>query len=237
MNSEASPASLSPESLPDYKLAAQELDSLFASLLHDAARPDKPGRLNYHISAPKFATDKDGWDHFAYKVTYSLRAANGADGPSHTFDWRAGVGCVDWKAVKRNPRFMFRNDNAIDSLSSLGGKLSAHGKMLQNEVMSSIAELTSARTVATDKERAANPALANARRMIKPLNPAEVLARCCAEGQEANEAFPDWCANLGYEEDSRAALAMYLACQEGGVKARAIAGRHFAKMAELSVRL
>lgn len=209
------------ETVPDHQLAAQELDALFASL-----------GVTYQISKPEFKTDETGWDHFAYSVSYSVGRQTAA------FQWRAGIGCVDWKAVKRNPCFMHRNDNAIDSLSSLsGGKLTAHGKTLQNEVMTAIAELTSARTTKTDAERAANPALASARRMIKPINPAEVLACCCREGVDSSEVFPDWCANFGYEEDSRAVLATYLACQEEGVKARAIAGQHFATFAELSARL
>jgi hypothetical protein len=45
---------------------------------------------------------------------------------------------------------------------------------------------------------------------------AEVLARCCAEGVGAECSFEQWCGDCGYENtDSRAALATYLACQDG----------------------
>jgi len=70
-------------------------------------------------------------------------------------------------------------------------------------------------------------------------NPAEVLANLCREGLDANEAFGDWCATFGYEEDSRKALATYLECQAAGHRARKIlkSGKLVQQFADLSSRL
>ena len=55
----------------------------------------------------------------------------------------------------------------------------------------------------------------------KKPNPAEVLGRVCADYQSAaHESFPDWCANFGYEEDSRKVYRIYEECQAIGPKLR-----------------
>lgn len=54
-------------------------------------------------------------------------------------------------------------------------------------------------------------------------NPAEVLGRVCADYlSAAHEAFPDWSANFGYDEDSRKAHRVYEDCQSLGSKLRAL---------------
>lgn len=57
----------------------------------------------------------------------------------------------------------------------------------------------------------------------KKPNPAEVLGRVCADYQSAaQESFPDWCGNLGFDEDSRKAYRIYEDCQAIGPKLRAL---------------
>ena len=57
----------------------------------------------------------------------------------------------------------------------------------------------------------------------KKPNPAEVLGRVCADYQSAaHESFPDWCSNLGFDEDSRKAYRIYEDCQAIGPKLRAL---------------
>ncbi|MCQ4311724.1 hypothetical protein NAV33_07420 [Pseudomonas stutzeri] len=51
---------------------------------------------------------------------------------------------------------------------------------------------------------------------VKPHKPeaAGVIHSVILDSSAADESFADWCANLGYDTDSRKALANYLACQE-----------------------
>jgi len=49
-------------------------------------------------------------------------------------------------------------------------------------------------------------------------NPAEVLASCCRDFQYAKTTFDDFCADFGYDIDSRKAERVYFACQEMGPK-------------------
>lgn len=68
----------------------------------------------------------------------------------------------------------------------------------------------------------------------------EVLARVCAEAEDANQSFDDWCGCFGYEADSRKALEIYLSCQSGGAKVLKIMGvtrTLMGRLAELSNRL
>lgn len=48
----------------------------------------------------------------------------------------------------------------------------------------------------------------------------DVLYSLFIDASIARESFEDWCADLGYDTDSRQALETYLACQESGVKLR-----------------
>ena len=58
----------------------------------------------------------------------------------------------------------------------------------------------------------------------KPVAPhaAEVLHSLLADGAGADQLFDDWCADFGYDSDSRKALATYLACQENAIKLRRV---------------
>lgn len=48
----------------------------------------------------------------------------------------------------------------------------------------------------------------------------------------ANDTFADFCANCGYDTDSRRALDVYLACQGIGVKMRRLLGSEYEAIAE-----
>ena len=49
---------------------------------------------------------------------------------------------------------------------------------------------------------------------VNPVLPAELLHGLILDGSCAEDSHADFCANLGYDEDSREGLRLYLACQE-----------------------
>lgn len=51
-----------------------------------------------------------------------------------------------------------------------------------------------------------------------PPPPDSVLHSLIMDWQCSRDSFEDFCANFGYDEDSRRALDTYLACQESGKK-------------------
>lgn len=48
----------------------------------------------------------------------------------------------------------------------------------------------------------------------------DVLYSLASDASCSRESFKDFCSNLGYDEDSRKALSMYLSCQESEHKLR-----------------
>lgn len=60
----------------------------------------------------------------------------------------------------------------------------------------------------------------------KPVTPtaADVLYCLTSEYDALSTSFPDWCADFGYDEDSRKAFKIYEACQEGAKKLRDVFG-------------
>lgn len=69
------------------------------------------------------------------------------------------------------------------------------------------------RKVCHPRERTPRPA---------PPQPDSVLHSLVRDWQCSQDSFADWCRDLGYDTDSRRALATYLACQESGEKLRAM---------------
>lgn len=53
---------------------------------------------------------------------------------------------------------------------------------------------------------------------------AGVLACLLSDGGAVDETFDEWCANLGYDEDSRKALKTFKACQRAGKNVRKLLG-------------
>lgn len=54
-----------------------------------------------------------------------------------------------------------------------------------------------------------------------------VLACLFSDAQCGQSTFPDFCADFGYDTDSRKALETYLACQQSCVKLRKALGSEF----------
>ena len=61
-------------------------------------------------------------------------------------------------------------------------------------------------------------------RRPKPPAAAGVLACLLQDAQSADQSFGDWCADYGYDEDSRKALETYMACQQPGRKLSGVLG-------------
>ena len=57
--------------------------------------------------------------------------------------------------------------------------------------------------------------LRNSAKPIPP-SPADVLHSLMLDATAIEQGFEDWCADLGYDTDSRKAFETYLACQESG---------------------
>lgn len=197
------------ESLQDYQIAAQELAALWASL-----------GLTAEITGAHAAVDEDsgekGWAHVAVTVTIARPLVIGKHKEARaSFDWKMGTGLVKWADIAKRAKYS-RGPTAqreAEEMARYGSRLSAK-----------------------DQARIAGQHLSA---FVKAVNPAEVLARCCADGLEASgTSFDDWASNLGYDTDSRKAEAIYLACQESGTKARKLVdGATFTKLAELANRL
>lgn len=69
-------------------------------------------------------------------------------------------------------------------------------------------------------------------------NAAEVLADLARNSTACEMSFADWCADYGYDTDSRKALETYLACQTGAQEVRKLVGNETAaKLADLANRL
>lgn len=62
-------------------------------------------------------------------------------------------------------------------------------------------------------------ALEKARKPIVP-DVSDVLYALASDASAAESSFDDWCDDFGYDNDSRKALATYLACQETATKLR-----------------
>lgn len=71
--------------------------------------------------------------------------------------------------------------------------------------------------------------LAHVDKRGNPLPPKHDEVLYCLLGDEgcAKDTFPDFCANFGYDVDSRKALETYLACQENGRKLRKALGKEY----------
>lgn len=52
-----------------------------------------------------------------------------------------------------------------------------------------------------------------------------VLYSLCMDASAANESFAEWCANLGFDDDSISAFSTYQACEKIGREMKAFFGR------------
>ena len=62
---------------------------------------------------------------------------------------------------------------------------------------------------------------------------ADVVSSLILDSSALDDSFEDWASNLGYDADSRKALATYLACQKHGAAARRLLGEHFEELSTL----
>jgi hypothetical protein len=176
---------------PDYEIARDELNELFATL-----------NLPVSISEPAGVCE-DGWPCIRYLLTIG----------GETFQYSLGVGHVDWQKAKAYRSF-------------------THADQITVEYMAKGADLI-------DKKAVARVAAKVAQAQGKKPSPAEVLGSCAREGMDASDTFADWCANFGYDEDSRKAERTYFECQANGIKARKVLKSYalVQKFAELSGQL
>lgn len=68
---------------------------------------------------------------------------------------------------------------------------------------------------------------------VKKPSAASVLYCLLSDATVGSELFADFCAELGYDEDSRRALAIYEACQKTAVQMRMFTGEEREKLNEL----
>jgi hypothetical protein len=77
-----------------------------------------------------------------------------------------------------------------------------------------------------NRDLIAHPETARPWQLSKRKTPsaADIISSLCLDAQSGEETFSDFCGNMGYSEDSRKALEVYLKCQEGAVKIRRFLG-------------
>jgi hypothetical protein len=70
--------------------------------------------------------------------------------------------------------------------------------------------------------------------MPKPKAPdvATVVHSLVLDSSACDNSHADWCANFGYDEDSRKAMDIYLACQRNGTTLRKFFGKDFEAVKE-----
>lgn len=67
-----------------------------------------------------------------------------------------------------------------------------------------------------------------------PPKAADVLSNLISDAECSDQSFADFCAELGYDEDSRRALETYLACQNAGREVRRLLGARYAEFRALA---
>lgn len=150
--------------------------------------------LTLESSAPRPHVEPD-WLAVAYDCTLSRNGRVVWSGP-----YRMGLGCVEkhWKAATTRPRLI-----------------------AYQAVAWTLADRPSARLLDRNKHAAAAAAVAHEFGVKPPLP--DVLACLISDGPADFDAltFDQWCADYGYDTDSRKAFAAYEACCDTGRKLRA----------------
>lgn len=199
--------------LPDYKIAANELAAYFATLGLTAEI------TGAHAAIDEGGHDDKGWAHVAVTVTFTRALV--CDGPnrykatSFATPYKMGVGLVDWKAIAKADRRGATYQRDAERMSAYGSRL----------------------TVDAQRRIAGNHLSA----FVAKVNAAEVLASCCRDGLDASgQSFEEWAGNYGYDTDSRKAEDIYRACQRASDGVRKLLSHvpgAVNKLAELSSRL
>lgn len=202
--------------LPDYQVAAQELQAFYETL-----------RVTSEISGAHAAIDDEsgvdgkGWAHVALTVTFFH--PGGDNGPrtprrpsiSFSTPYKMGVGLVDWKKIVKSPLVRYSTEGVREC-----------------EMMMTRRLIPAAQALIAGKHLSS---------FVKRVSPAEVLASCCRDGLDASrQSFESWASEYGYDTDSRKAEEIYRACQKSGDGVRKLlshARGAVEKLAELSSRL
>ncbi len=204
-----------PASLPDYQAAAQELAAYFASLGITAEITGAHAAID-----PAEGHDGKGWAHVAVTVTFTRRPGDNGHGRpvhaavSYSTPYSMGVGLADWPAILKRTHVSSDDYPLIKAMMGQG-------------------RLSPAAQIALCSKHL--PAF------VKRVNPAEVLANCCRDGQDATgQSFESWASEYGYDTDSRKAESVYRACQAAGDGVARLLSHErgaVAKLAELSSQL
>lgn len=124
----------------------------------------------------------------------------------------------DWKCDKWSVRFTKRDGRAAHEETEFFTGLGHRVHTLASEANARILKNVKRNTIAwqNDVENKKKP---------NPPHAADVLYSLLLDASADNQSFADWCADFGYDEDSRKALATYLACQENARMLRRIFNR------------
>jgi hypothetical protein len=139
------------------------------------------------------------------RITYKFQV-NG-----ETFEYGLGVGHVKWS------RPCYYAGSIRDSIMECM-ECMAKGQMVRADYQHLVADIAAE--------------LAREQNVLPDIS--EVLACCAREGVDAEVDFEEWCADFGYDTDSRKAEAVHRQCRESGRKALKVLGREaYAKAVEL----
>lgn len=202
---------------PDYEIAHEELNEFFKTL-----------GLTVEISGAHAAVeetpDEKGWAHVAMTVNFhraERRTNNSAEyrpAFSASFPYKMGTGLVRWSEIAK---FVAMKSGKGSNDYRDAEQMARHGPLSPKAQAAICARFLPS--------------------FVKKVNPAEVLAACAREGEDARgQTFEEWAGNYGYDTDSRRAEATYRACQELGDKVRKLLSHvpgAVEKLAELSGRL
>ena len=193
---------------PYYEIARETLSADFTAL-----------GLSATISEPiGLVGDLDGehpWPHVAFTVTIG----------NEQFPYKMGIGCVKWPQPESVPTFKRPTLPSGDRFETVVRLTLKHAEVRKEYKKQFV------------KDQAFLAAWFAKAQKVAP-SPSEVLACYCREGLDADQSFENWCADFGYDSDSRKALDTYNACTENGKKARRVLGAENArKFAELSAQL
>ena len=116
-----------------------------------------------------------------------------------SFKYHMGIGCTDKKKEKLLAE-QFKRERSTNLESVYRHIKQGHVKALPN-----------------NKDRNVMRVFNELSKIAAPKH-FDILYSVSLDSSALHETFSDWCANFGYDEDSRKALATYDACRENGLK-------------------
>lgn len=137
---------------------------------------------------------------------------------------------IKWRATLQTPRGSFSTDytQGIGHIPKAWGLVSEYGRGF------SISQLEALRATLAKGRR---HIIGNSGHMIptkEPIptpDPLDVLGCLFSDASATDSTFEDWCGDLGYDTDSRKALATYEACRQTGLDLlRVLGAEHFEQL-------